>query len=102
MSSVQQKLVGNEVDKDKDDLPSIDEAELLECEGSENLYLIEKMLGESIPLKTIMDKTKSNWMPLGEIKYVLWVVVLHLLKLLMRRTATMYSLINLVYSRTDF
>lgn len=45
MSSVQQKLVGNEVDKDKDDLPSIDEAELLECEGSENLYLIEKMLG---------------------------------------------------------
>lgn len=28
------------------------------------------MLGESVPLKTIISKTKSDWMPMGEIKLV--------------------------------
>lgn len=56
--------------KDEDDLPDIDEVELPECEKFEILYLIRKMLGESVPLKTSMSKIKFDWMSTGEVKYV--------------------------------
>lgn len=75
------------MDKDEDDLPDIDKAELPECEKFENLYLIGKMLGESVPLKTIMSNTKSDWVPTDEAKYVKYVDmgnVLFLSNLLMK------------------
>lgn len=59
-----------EASSEEDDLLVVDEAELPDCDRFENLYLIGKMLGDSIPLKTIMVKTKSDWVPRGEIKYV--------------------------------
>lgn len=36
----------------------------------QNLFLIGKMLGESVSLKTIASKTKGDWMPRGEVKFV--------------------------------
>lgn len=62
--------VGDGLNKDEDDLPDIDEVELPDCEKFENLYLIGKILRESVPLKTITSKTKLDWMPTGELKYV--------------------------------
>lgn len=53
-----------------DNLPDIYEVEILDCEKFENLFLIDKMLGESVPLKTITSKTKADWMPTGEVKFV--------------------------------
>lgn len=48
------------MDKDEDDLPDINEVKLPDCEKFENLYLIDKILGESVPLKKTMPKTKSG------------------------------------------
>lgn len=45
-----------EPNREVDDLPDIDEVEIPDCEKSENLLLIGKMLGESVPLKTITSK----------------------------------------------
>lgn len=53
-----------------DGLRTILKKQIFECESFENLYLIRKMLAKSIPLKTIMSKNKSDWMPSGETKYV--------------------------------
>lgn len=52
------------------DILNIDELEVPDCEKFENLFLIGKLLGESVPLKTIASKSKANWSPSGEIKYV--------------------------------
>lgn len=82
------------MDKDDDDLLDIDEAALPKCEKFENLYLIGKMLGESVSLKTIMSKSKSDWMPIKEVNIFTWVMVLFLLRLLMKWIAIMCFLIN--------
>lgn len=56
------------MEKDEEDLTNIEEGDLPDCEKFENLYLISNMLGESVPLKTIISKTKSEWMATGEVK----------------------------------
>lgn len=56
--------------REEDDLPDIDEVQISECEKFENLFLIGKMFGESVPLKTIISKTKADWIPTREVKYV--------------------------------
>lgn len=43
------------------DIPNIDELEVPDCEKFENLFLIGKLLGESVPLKTIASKSKADW-----------------------------------------
>lgn len=45
---------------DVEEIPDIDKVELPKCEKFENLYLIGKVLGESVPLKTIISKTKMD------------------------------------------
>lgn len=42
----------------EDNLPDIDEVEILDCEKFENAYLIDKMLDESVPLKNDYFKNK--------------------------------------------
>lgn len=54
----------------EDDLLDVDELEIPECHKFENLFLISKMLGKSVPLKRVSSKIKADWMPTGEIKYV--------------------------------
>lgn len=54
----------------EEDIPNIEEVEIPDCEKFENLFLIGKLLGESIPLKTIMSKTKADWTPSGEVQCV--------------------------------
>lgn len=54
----------------EDDISNIDEMEVPDCEKLENLFLIGKLLGESVPLKTIASKTRADRIPSGEIKYM--------------------------------
>lgn len=61
---------GKDVDYEGDGLPTIEEEELLECERFKNLYLFGKMLGGLVPMRTMMSKTKSDWMPSRETKYL--------------------------------
>lgn len=59
-----------EKDKDEEDIHGTDESKFPECEKFGNLYLISKMIGEFVPSKTIVSKTKSDWIPMGKVKYV--------------------------------
>ena len=43
------------------DFPTVDEYDLAYCESYERLYLIGKVLGESVPLKSISSKMKAEW-----------------------------------------
>lgn len=54
----------------EDDIPNIEELEILDCEKFENLFLIGKLLGESVSIKIIMSKTKTDWAPSVEVRYV--------------------------------
>lgn len=54
----------------EEDIPDIDEKELPDCEKFVNFFLIGKLIGESVPLKTIISKTKSDWVPTCEVKYI--------------------------------
>lgn len=80
--------------KDEDDLPDIDEVELPECEKFEILYLIRKMLGESVPLKTSMSEIKFFGCLHVRLNMLIWVMDLFLSSLLMKWIAIMYSLVN--------
>lgn len=48
----------DESNRMEDNLPDIDEVEILDCEKFENAYLIDKMLDESVPLKNDYFKNK--------------------------------------------
>lgn len=78
ISSFDEKKMDHSVPSDKeepiggeDDIPNIDEMEVPNCEKFENHFLIGKLLGESVPLKTIASKTRIDWIPSGVIKYVI-------------------------------
>lgn len=58
------------MEKDEEDLSDIDEVNLSDFEKFENLYLIGKTLGEFVPLKTVISKTKFDQMPTGKLKLV--------------------------------
>lgn len=85
-----------------DNLPDIYEVEILDCEKFENLFLIDKMLGESVPLKTITSKTKADWMPTGEVKFVDMGNGFILIKLLTKWTITMFFSISHGLSKDKF
>lgn len=77
LSSVDEKMEEQSIPADQEessggdgDIPNIDELEVPDCEKFENLFLIGKLLGESVPLKTVASKSKADWSPSGEIKYV--------------------------------
>lgn len=53
---------GTTADSEDESLPNINEVELYNCDKLKNLYLIRKMIGYSVPLKTIMLKSKTDWM----------------------------------------
>lgn len=57
MSSFEER---EEMQIGEEDIPDFDEKELLDCEKFENFFLIGKLIGESVPLKTIISKTKSD------------------------------------------
>lgn len=63
-------VVEGGMEKDEVDLLDIDEVDLPDCEEFEILYLIGKRLGEFVPLKMIIFKTKFDWMPTCEVKLV--------------------------------
>lgn len=44
----------------ENDIPNIKEVEIPDWEKFENLFLIGKLLGEFVPLKTVMSKTKAD------------------------------------------
>ena len=52
---------GTYVDNSSEELPSIDEEDLAYCESFAKLFLIGKVLGESVPLKSIFSKMKAEW-----------------------------------------
>lgn len=54
----------------EDEIPDIEEVEIPECERFDNLFLIGKIIGESVPLKTLSAKTKADWLLIGEVRYV--------------------------------
>lgn len=55
----------------EDDIPNIEEVEIPDCEKFENLFLIGKLLGESVPLKTIMSKLRLIELPL--VRFGMWI-----------------------------
>lgn len=59
-----------EPSSNEDEIPDIDEVEIPECERFENLFLIGKIIGESLPVKTLASKTKADWLLTGEVRYV--------------------------------
>lgn len=46
------------------------EEELTECGRFEDLYVIGKILGETVLLETIASKTKSDWVLTSDVRYV--------------------------------
>ena len=53
-------IQGNYVDNSSEELPSIYEEDLACCESFAKLFLIGKVLGESVPLKSISSKMKAE------------------------------------------
>lgn len=53
----------------ENDIPNIKEVEIPDWEKFD-LFLIGKLLGEFVPLKTVMSKTKADWASSGEVRYV--------------------------------
>lgn len=95
---------------DEDEIPEIEDTDLPECEKFVSpecekfvsLYLIGKMLGESVPIKTNTAKSKSDWMPKGEVRFVDMGNGFILVKLRMKRIVTLLSIISLGSSRDKF
>lgn len=55
--------VREEAFEEVEDILNIDEVEIPECEKFENLFLIDTILGESVPLKIIASKMMEGvWM----------------------------------------
>lgn len=60
------QIKSNQEGSSVEEIPDIDDEELPECDKFSSLYLFGKMLGESVPVKTITTKSKSDWMPKGK------------------------------------
>lgn len=70
MNFLPQPEEGNQKGTDDDEIPDIDDSNLPDCDKFVTLYLIGEMLDESVPIKTITTKSKSDWLPKGEVKFV--------------------------------
>ena len=58
------------MDNNSEELPSIDEEDLACCESLAKLFLIGKVLGESMLLKSISYKMKAEWKTSGESSFM--------------------------------
>lgn len=67
MSSFQER---EEMQIGEEDIPDIDEKELPDCEKFENFFLIGRLIGESVLLRTIISKIKSDWVLTGQVKFI--------------------------------
>ena len=61
---------GTYVDNSSEELPSIDEEDWACCESFVKLFLIGKVLGELVPLKSISSKKKVEWKTSGESSFM--------------------------------
>lgn len=53
-----------------DEIPVIEEEEVTDCSKFEQLYLIGKIMGVTIPLKTTMIKATVEWKVIGDVSIV--------------------------------
>lgn len=86
----------------EDEIPDIDEVGISDCERFENMFLIGKIIGQPVPLKTIVSKIKADWLLTGEIRFLDMGNGFTQSDSQMKWTVIMLSLVNLGLSKDKF